>query len=509
MSIKDDLNISDDLWSRFKAWTPSVGEDPRHDDWIKLRLEILGFIHKCDDELVMQSPVIELGSWSLIPGGDFSFLAEKYKLYRTNISYGNGKAPLDFLLDAMDMGRIGNEAVGCIVATDVLEHLPDPFRALGEFYRVLKPGGYVLITVPFYFKIHGEDYIRFSPLGLEKALKDAGFDEVVINFESDTPLNIQAVARKRKQHSVLVLGGGKALNHISQMKKVFRVVVTDTKKDAPSLCVADKYFVVDSFASKALIENVIKIAKEEKISALIPSLHISLPFLNKYRQMFEAEGITVLMPQVDVVNGCLEKRLCSQLLSDAGLPVVPEVGPGIYPAFFKPNQGAGSVGVMKIEDEADFKYISQKFADYVLQEYIDGTEFTVDALCDLKGNLCIAVPRKRIEIGPDQVLKSVTFKDQQILDYMKQLTSKYLFVGIFTVQGFQTPDGYFFTEINPRLGGGLTISIAAGAPFYETLEKIITNEPVSYSEDWQEGAYFSRAYADYSLNALFEEKLNL
>jgi len=42
---------------------------------------------------------------------------------------------------------------GCadvIVATDILEHLEDDARALVEFYRVLKPGGHAVITVPAY-----------------------------------------------------------------------------------------------------------------------------------------------------------------------------------------------------------------------------------------------------------------------------------------------------------------------------------------------------------------------
>lgn len=42
---------------------------------------------------------------------------------------------------------------GCadaIVATDILEHLDDDARALAEFFRVLKPGGHAVITVPAY-----------------------------------------------------------------------------------------------------------------------------------------------------------------------------------------------------------------------------------------------------------------------------------------------------------------------------------------------------------------------
>ena len=42
-----------------------------------------------------------------------------------------------------------DQAVDVIISCDVLEHVPDYRRALAEFARVLKPGGRLLLTVPF------------------------------------------------------------------------------------------------------------------------------------------------------------------------------------------------------------------------------------------------------------------------------------------------------------------------------------------------------------------------
>ncbi len=59
--------------------------------------------------------------------------------------------------DLMSVVRARAESLplrdGCadaIVATDILEHLEDDASALAEFYRVLKPGGHAVITVPAY-----------------------------------------------------------------------------------------------------------------------------------------------------------------------------------------------------------------------------------------------------------------------------------------------------------------------------------------------------------------------
>lgn len=56
-----------------------------------------------------------------------------------------------------------------VAAFQVLEHHQDPEMMFHEIFRIVKPGGYVLITVPFLGGIHGEpdDYQRFTKYGLK------------------------------------------------------------------------------------------------------------------------------------------------------------------------------------------------------------------------------------------------------------------------------------------------------------------------------------------------------
>ena len=49
--------------------------------------------------------------------------------------------------DAMAL-PFGNEAVDAIVATAVIEHLPDPVRFVFECNRVIRRGGIIVITTP-------------------------------------------------------------------------------------------------------------------------------------------------------------------------------------------------------------------------------------------------------------------------------------------------------------------------------------------------------------------------
>lgn len=55
---------------------------------------------------------------------------------------------IDHNLDISDMSRFADNTYDCIIAFDVLEHVPAHLKAIEEINRVLKPGGYAILSVP-------------------------------------------------------------------------------------------------------------------------------------------------------------------------------------------------------------------------------------------------------------------------------------------------------------------------------------------------------------------------
>jgi SAM-dependent methyltransferase len=64
-----------------------------------------------------------------------------------------------------------------VVANEVFEHVFNPTDFLREINRVLKPGGMLLLTVPFVWDEHEQpnDYARYSSFGLASIVKQSGF----------------------------------------------------------------------------------------------------------------------------------------------------------------------------------------------------------------------------------------------------------------------------------------------------------------------------------------------
>jgi len=65
-----------------------------------------------------------------------------------------------------------------IIAEQVFEHLPWPYRASKNIYKMLNPNGFCFVSTPFLVKVHPcpEDYSRWTEAGLRHLFAEAGFE---------------------------------------------------------------------------------------------------------------------------------------------------------------------------------------------------------------------------------------------------------------------------------------------------------------------------------------------
>lgn len=76
---------------------------------------------------------------------------------------------------------LGDNSVQHVLCTQVLEHVFEPDAFLDEVWRVIAPGGSMLLTVPFVWDEHEQpyDFARYSSFGLRHLAKSHGFEVII------------------------------------------------------------------------------------------------------------------------------------------------------------------------------------------------------------------------------------------------------------------------------------------------------------------------------------------
>ena len=86
-------------------------------------------------------------------------------------------------IDSSGRWPVADAHADLVLATETLEHVPEPSRFLAEAHRCLRPGGRIILTVPFAARwpYIPHDYWRLTPSGLRLLLERAGFEDVVVH----------------------------------------------------------------------------------------------------------------------------------------------------------------------------------------------------------------------------------------------------------------------------------------------------------------------------------------
>ena len=87
---------------------------------------------------------------------------------------------IDVVVDLIQPLPFDSNHYDFIILSNVLEHISEPEKLIKECYRILKNGGSLLITVPFFIKLHQQpyDFFRYTEYALKNLL--SVFEEVDI-----------------------------------------------------------------------------------------------------------------------------------------------------------------------------------------------------------------------------------------------------------------------------------------------------------------------------------------
>ncbi|AIL66192.1 carbamoyl phosphate synthase-like protein (plasmid) [Rickettsiales bacterium Ac37b] len=271
-------------------------------------------------------------------------------------------------------------------------------------------------------------------------------------------------------------------------------------------------FELDEFCPIGKVANVIKSPKfndinfkkflisfivENKIDIVIPTMDSATVVLSSIKKELKDLGCMAVVSEYNLCYIMNDKILSEHWFkeNDINHPI----NSTSFPKIAKPKLGYAAKGISYIKNQEDLQIFSQRvdLDEYLIQDFIDSDEYTVDAYVDNDGNIIDILTRQRIEIEAGIVNKSISRKNDSIIDITKTILSIPGWFGPITLQFFCSKNNPIIIEINPRFGGGVTHSLYCGLDMptwiiNEFFSKSIEHIPYN----WKAGVLMTRCRRD-------------
>jgi carbamoyl-phosphate synthase large subunit len=308
--------------------------------------------------------------------------------------------------------------------------------------------------------------------------------------------------------NILITSAGKRVSLVNLFKEeltgIFpeaKVYTTDMNPElAPAGYVSDDCFQVPRVTDPRYLELLIQLCTEHQIGLIIPTIDTELLLLAENKEKLQQNGITAIVPSLDFVMACRDKRNSNALFQKLNIriPEPRDKNSPIYPMFAKPYDGSLSKDLFVIRNDQELTPEIMNHPKLIFMEYIDKNqykEYTVDLYFGQDNHLKCIVPRERIEIRAGEINKGRTRKNY-LVQYLKE-RMEYIpgVVGCICIQLFyrEEDQDVVAIEINPRFGGGYPMSYHAGANYPKYIvQEYLQNQNIEYFEDWKDNTLLLR-----------------
>jgi|GEM_PF-648796 len=248
----------------------------------------------------------------------------------------------------------------------------------------------------------------------------------------------------------------------------FRFVGIDASWSAPGLEFADEGYVVPRVDEDGYFEALETVITTEEVDYVVPTNDLELLELAANRDRIDADA-TFLMPDERGVVDCADKFATRDLFEELDLrtPQTTSLSEGLdgaldFPVVVK-GRGHRSTtrGFDLAESASELALLADRYESPIVQEYVEGQEYTVDVLVNRENQPVSVVPRKRLALRESVSDKGVTVDNEGVVDPITRIVDAVGARGFTNVQFIEAGDERYWLEINPRIAGGVALALAA------------------------------------------------
>jgi carbamoyl-phosphate synthase large subunit len=281
-----------------------------------------------------------------------------------------------------------------------------------------------------------------------------------------------------------------------------RVVAADMSPLSVGFHVADAAVTVPAARSPEFLDAVRAACTAHRVDVLFPDVDEELLPIARASVELERAGVRVMLSSAATIERCTDKLRFAEVLAARGLPGprlldAAAIDDDAFPVFVKPRAGRGSAHTHRVRDRAELELVIARVPAPLVQELLPGREFTIDTLSDLEGRFLYASVRERLATDSGISVKGRTIEWPFLEDLARQVVEALGVVGPGCLQCILDPDGVpRFTDLNPRLGGGTVLSVAAGAPIIADVVHLLRGEPIEGKRAYRPGLVMLRSWQE-------------
>ena len=280
-----------------------------------------------------------------------------------------------------------------------------------------------------------------------------------------------------------------------------RIVGVDMDPDAYGFALVDEGYTVPAGGDDGYVERMGEIAREEDADVLLPLTTAELQPLANHRDVFESEGVSVMVSPPDALEVANDKGHLYGFLAENGIDAAPEfrrtdsaddfveavdaLGYPGQPVCFKRPVASGMRGFRVLDDSDDRldRLLNQKpdssvttlddvlpvlesaetFPELVVMEHLPGEEYSVDVVS--KGDTVgPVVPRSREQTRAGISFAGTVERDETMIEEATEICTSLGLEYNVNLQFKRDADGVpKIIEINPRVSGTIIMCVGAGA----------------------------------------------
>ena len=293
--------------------------------------------------------------------------------------------------------------------------------------------------------------------------------------------------------------------------QAFKIYISHISQNTYLQEVADYFELEPSVNGKEYVDYCLNFCHQHKIDVFVPRYNVTT--LVNYKEDFEHIGVKVMFIGSSETYQLLESKIETyEALRNTDIVAIPksfcvenykdfekayqEIIENGSSACMKPISGIGGNGFKRILEtmtEVEELYQStsitiakerivrvlqnsQNVKPFMVSEYLEGDEFSIDCLAN-EGELIVAISRKKLDL----YRQTIEYRES-LVAIAQKLTQRFKLSNLYNIQVKYHKGNVYLIEINTRMSAGIHKSCLAGVNFLYLAIKLLLGEGVRIPE---------------------------